>query len=513
MKTTVKYGFLFGVIASTLAVCTSVRSVGAAEPSDVTTLMAEAEKAPTLRANLLELTDEIGGRVPGTPAMERAIRWGMEKFKDAGADEVHTEDFTIAHGWSEGPTRIVAIVAKSLPKRGETVHRIALPIEFPLRAVSLGWGPSAQLSAVDVVDVGAGSHKDFARAGDLQGKAVLVHSEPMKIWEDLFGEYQRVPIMMTESAQRGVRGILIQSTRPQDLLYRHINTNHGEVDRVPALIVAREDADRLARLLGDKHKVAVDISMPNKVTEPIQTANVVAELRGSEKPDEYVVLGAHLDSWELGTGALDNGCNAALVIEALRAIKASGIRPKRTMRFILFSGEEEGLLGSWAYVRAHRAEMDKYVGVVIFDSGTGRVTGFSIGGRKDMLTAASEIVEPLKAWDAATLTTDAQWGTDHFDFMLEGVPSFVANQEEANYLPNYHASSDTFDKVDFANLKRHVAEAAAVTIRLADRPERIGPRISRKEIERISHESGLEGEMRSADIWRDWESGARGRTP
>jgi len=510
MQTKVKYGLALSLIASTPAVWTGVRSVRAAEQPDVTTLMAEAEKAPTLRANLLQLTDEIGGRVPGTPAMERAIRWGMEKFKAAGADEVHAEDFTIAHGWSEGPTRTVA---KFLPARGETAHRIELPIEFPLRAVSLGWGPATQLTNVDVVDVGAGSHEDFARAGDLQGKAVLVHSEPMKTWEDLFGEYQRVPIMMTESAQRGVQAILIQSTRPQDLLYRHINTNHGEIDRVPALIVAREDADRLARLLGEKHKATVDVSMPNKVTGPIQTANVVAELRGSEKPDEYVVLGAHLDSWELGTGALDNGCNAALVIEALRAIKASGVRPKRTIRFILFSGEEEGLLGSWAYVRAHRADMDKYVGAVIFDSGTGRVTGFSIGGRKDMLAAASEIVEPLKAWDAATLTTDAQWGTDHFDFMLEGVPSFVANQEEANYLPNYHASSDTFDKVDFANLKRHVAEAAAVTVRLADRPERIGPRISRKEIERISHESGLEGEMRSADIWRDWESGARGRTP
>ena len=510
MQTKVEYGLALGLIASTLAVWTGVRTATAAEQTDVTTLMAEAEKAPTLRVNLLELTDEIGGRIPGTIAMERAIRWGMEKFKAAGADEVHTEDFSIAHGWSEGSTRIVA---KLLSKRGETVHRNELPAEFALRAVSLGWGPTAQLTKLDVVDVGAGSHEDFARAGDLQGKAVLVHSEPMKTWEDLFGEYQRVPIMMTESAQRGVRAILIQSTRPQDLLYRHINTNHGEVDRVPALIVAREDADRLARLLGEKAKVAVDISMPNHVTGPIQTANVVAELRGSERPDEYVVLGAHLDSWELGTGALDNGCNAALVIEALRAIKASGIRPKRTILFILFSGEEEGLLGSWAYVRAHRADMDNYVGAVIFDSGTGRVTGFSIGGRKDMLAAAAEIVEPLKAWDAATLTTDAQWGTDHFDFMLEGVPSFVANQEEANYLPNYHASSDTFDKVNFANLKRHVAEAAAVTVRLADRPERIGPRISRKEIERISHDSGLEGEMRSADIWRDWESGARGRTP
>src|SRR5258708_24808531 len=100
--------------------------------------------------------------------------------------------------------------------------------------------------------------------------------------------------------------------------------------------------------------------------------------------------------------------------------------------------------------------MGKYVGAVIFDSGTGGVTGFSIGGRKDMLAAAAEIVEPLKAWNAATLTTDAQWGTDHFDFMLEGVTTLVANQDEANYLPNYHADSHTFNNVNFSNLKRHV---------------------------------------------------------
>jgi len=505
-----KFALVLGGVAGALALWSGTRFVKAAEPSDVTALMAEAERAPTLRANLLELTDEIGGRVPGTPAMDRAIRWGVEKFKAAGADEVHTEDFTIQHGWSEGATRLVA---KYSPDLGETVHRIQLPLEAHLRAVSLGWGAPAQLTGVQVVDVGAGTHDDFGRAGDLKGKAVLVHSEPMQKWDDLFAEYQRVPVVMDESAKRGVRAILIESTRPHDLLYRHINTNHGEEDKVPALIVAREDAGRVARLLAEKIAVAVDVSMPNQLTGPIHTANVVAELRGSEKPDEIVVLGAHLDSWELGTGALDNGCNAALVIEALRAIKVSGVRPKRTIHFVLFSGEEQGLLGSWAYVHAHRTDMDKYAGAVIFDSGSGRVQGFSIGGRKDMLNAANEIVAPLKAWDAATLTTDAQWGTDHFDFMLEGVPTFVANQEEANYLLNYHASSDTFDKVDFANMKRHVAEAAAVTVRLADRLERIGPRISRKEIERISHESGLEDEMRSADIWRDWESGERGRTP
>ncbi len=498
MKTTRKFTLAVGVVVCAVAAWQGSKSVKAADRGDVSALMIEAEKAPTLRANLQELTDQIGGRVPGTPAMDRAVRWGVEKFKAAGADEVHTEEFTIQHGWSEGTTRVEASSGDS---------------RFFVRAISLGWGPPAKLSGVPVVDIGSGTVEDFGRAGDLQGKAVLVHSETMKKWDDLFAEYMRTPVVVDESAKRGVKAILLQSTRPNDLLYRHINTNHGEVDRLPALMVAREDADRIARLLAEKAAVSVEISLPNTVSGPVKTQNVIAEIRGSEKPEEIVVLGAHLDSWELGTGALDNGCNAALVIEALRAIKATGVRPRRTIRFILFSGEEEGLLGSWAYVHAHRADMDKYVAVVVFDTGTGKVTGFSIGGRKDMLTAANDIVAPLKAWDAATLTTDAQWGTDHFDFMLEGVPTFMANQEEANYLINYHASSDTFDKVDFANLKKHVAEAAAVTFRLADSPERVGARISRKEIDQINHESGLIEQMKAADIWRDWESGERGRTP
>ena len=131
------------------------------------------------------------------------------------------------------------------------------------------------------------------------------------------------------------------------------------------------------------------ISIPNRIGDPITAANVVAELRGSQKPDEVVLLGAHLDSWDLGTGALDNGCNAALVVDVLRAIKAAGVKPQRSIRFVLFSGEEEGMVGSHAYTVAHNAELDKIVGVVVLDSGIGRVTGFSLGGRRDMVDAAT----------------------------------------------------------------------------------------------------------------------------
>lgn len=170
------------------------------------------------------------------------------------------------------------------------------------------------------------------------------------------------------------------------------------------------------------------------------------------------------------------------------------------------------MIGSHAYVTTHRGELDKAAGVVVFDAGTGRVTGFSVGGRKDVVDAVNQLVAPLKPWDAATLTTDAEWGTDNFDFMLEGVPTFVANQEEANYLINYHASSDTFDKVDMQQLKKHVAEAAELTLALSDTPQQVGPRLTRPQIEQTLHETHLDEQLKIFGIWQEWVSGKRGRS-
>src|ERR1700724_4029172 len=158
--------------------------------------------------------------------------------------------------------------------------------------------------------------------------------------------------------------------RERLLLYRHTSAGDGQLEVIPQATLAREDAMRLARTIAAyPGKVRARFTMPNKIGGPVEQQNVIGEIRGREKPDESVLLGAHLDSWELGTGALDNGCNAALVIEAARAIKATGLLPRRTIRFVLFSGEEQGMLGSWAYARKHRDELDHMVAAVIFDSG------------------------------------------------------------------------------------------------------------------------------------------------
>ena len=148
---------------------------------------------------------------------------------------------------------------------------------------------------------------------------------------------------------------------------------------------------------------------------------------------------------------------------------------------------------------------------MIFDDGIGRVTGFSLGGRKELVEAVTSLVAPLKQFEATTLTTDAGWGTDNLDFLLEGVPTFVANQEEANYLINYHASSDTFDKVNIPQLKKHVAEAAELTLALANAPQPVGPRLDRAQIEQTMRETHLDDQLKTFGIWKDWEDGKRGR--
>ncbi|HXM23737.1 MAG TPA: M20/M25/M40 family metallo-hydrolase [Terriglobales bacterium] len=459
-------------------------------------VIAEALKPSPLESNLQRLTDEIGGRVPGTLAMRQAVDWGVAAFKAAGADSVRTENFTIQASWAEGYTRM----------------SIASLEQFNVRVVSMAWAPAlAAHQDVPIIDVGEGKVEDFNEAGNVAGALLLVHSQEMAKWDDLFAEYLRAPGIIVRALQGKALAIAFQSTRPQDLLYRHTDSSQGEIAGIPMVLVAREDAARIARLLASGQKLRADLAIPNRIGGPITAANVVAELRGSEKPSEFMILGAHLDSWELGTGALDNGCNAALVIDALRAIKTAGLRPRRSIRFILFSGEEEGLLGSHAYAISHRGELDKAAGVVIFDSGTGRVTGFSLGGRKDVVEAANNLVAPLKQFDAATLTTTAEWGTDHFDFMLEGVPTLVAEQEEANYLVNYHAMSDTFDKVDLAQLKKHVAEAAAVTFGIANASERLGPRLHHAQIEQTMRETHLDELMKTFGMWQPWQEGKWGR--
>jgi carboxypeptidase Q len=453
-----------------------------------------------LEDNLRRLTDEVGGRVTGSPEMAKAVDWAVAAFRAEGVD-VHTEKYTLPLTWSEGETRL----------------ELSGPVKFPVRLVAEGWSPPTPAGGIEanLIDIGYGNEQDFARAGGAVKGAVLLASTDLgSTWADLFSEYTQPPAVIERAVKRGAVAILWMGARERLLLYRHTNIGDATLDRIPQAVVAREDAMRLARTIAAyPGKVRVRFNMPNKIGPAIEQENVIGEIRGREKPDEAVILGAHLDSWDLGTGALDNGCNAALVIEAARAIKATGLVPRRTIRFVLFSGEEQGMYGSWQYARAHRAELDKVRAVVIFDSGVGRVTGYSLTGRGDIEDGVREILKPLDSWDITHHTLEGDIGTDNWDFFLEGVPTLVAEQDEANYLPNYHAASDTFDKVDIRELKINTALAAVTAWGLADRAEPLGKRLSRIEIERLLKDTHLDEKMEHLGYWGPWQSGARGRKP
>jgi carboxypeptidase Q len=484
-----------------------VQGAGACSPTEPSSCAQAAAKITPIvmgespmEGNLRRLTDEIGGRVSGSPEYAKAVQWGISAFRTAGVD-VHTEKFSLPNAWSEGASRL----------------ELSGPETFPVSFVSVGLSPATPAGGIEapLVNVGYGTAQEFGKAGtNVKGAILVVNADLGLTWADLFNEYLRPPGIIQRAIEGGAAAILWTGERERKLLYRHTNASNGELEHLPEAVLAREDALRLQRAIDTyPGKMQARLALPNKISGPLDQENVVGEIRGYEKPDEIVVLAAHLDSWELGTGALDNGCNAALVIEAARAIKASGLLPRRTIRFILYGGEEQGMIGSYGYVRAHRAELDKYRGVIVFDSGVGRVTGFSLGGRADIDAGVQEILKPFAGWGANHNTIDAEWGTDHFDFMLEGVPTLVANQEITNYLFNYHAASDTFDKVDNRELKLNTVLAAVTAWGIADRPEPLGKRLNRAEMETLLKQTGLDEELKTQGYWDGWLSGARGRQP
>jgi len=314
---------------------------------------------------------------------------------------------------------------------------------------------------------------------------------------------------MERAVRYGAAGLLIIGARQHSLLYRHIATFDGALTPWPMAILARDDGLRLARLAGaGETRVMIDLGV--RIGPPFEARNVVAEIPGTDDSGEIVLAGAHIDSWGLGTGALDNGGNCVMLLDLARQIMALGESPRRTIRIVLFSGEEQGLFGSLGYARAHRAELDRMVAAVVFDTGSGRITGFSLGGRKELRPLVKEALWPVQGYDANGHSADAFLGTDNFDFLLEGVPNLVATQAPANYMEHYHASSDTFDKVDLREMQINGAIAASLIWGLANSPDRVG-RQTRAEIEKLLKRTGVIEQMRTFGLLEQWKQGSRGR--
>ncbi|HET6329740.1 MAG TPA: M20/M25/M40 family metallo-hydrolase [Holophagaceae bacterium] len=440
------------------------------------------------------LCDGIGGRVTGSPAFQRALQWGLDGFKAAGV-AARVEPFTLKNGWEAGPVEI----------------QIAGPLGFTPKATSWGWSAPCD-GSFTIVDGGDGSDAALQRLGaKAKGAFVYLPSEPMTTPEALFGEYFTTSRQTARLRALGAAGLLAQSTRPKKLLYRHVDPllGDGAVSDIVELQIAREDGARLARLLKDGPAQA-RIRAANRVTGPTAAGNVIAEIPGTDLKDEVVLIGAHLDSWELGTGAQDNGCNAAMVVELARLFRAADLHPRRTVRFALFGGEEQGMLGSKAYAAAHRGEMDRIRAVLIYDEGLGQVSGFSLGGRPEWRPILDDALAPLGEAAPRGHTEDAFVGTDNYDFMAQGVPTLIANQDWTDYLPNYHAESDTFDKVDPKALHDQTAQAAVLMWGLANAAQ-LPKRQSRDEIGAMFKATGMEPQLRAFGMWDGWMDGSRGR--
>ena len=461
-------------------------------------VLQQVADSPFLKENVRVLCDEIGGRMPGTPAMKQAVEWAIEAFREAGVDQVRPEPFMMPNSWREGATKI----------------EVLAPAGFAVRGVSSAWSPPTPKGGVraEVLDAGGGAKGDVLRLkGKARGKILLLRSEPVTTFRDMAVEQRKATVASREAGEVGAAGVVFMSTRPRGLLYRHINIVNAKLDSIPSALAAREDAQRILRLIEAGEKVHMYLSLPNVTGGPFQARNVVAEIEGGELPDEIVVVGAHLDSWDLGTGCLDNGVNVSLVIEVARGLIASGARLRRTVRFVLFGGEEQGLVGSQAYVRRHRGEFDSHVAVVVHDMGVGRMEGYSLGGRRDIERGLMRAMQPVAGRGANAHSYEAFFGSDHFDFLLEGVPALVALQDTSEYVLTYHSSADTFDKVNFEDLRHQAGIAAVTVLNLANQPERLGKRLSRREIESLMRRTQLDDQLKFLGLWDDWKSGRRGR--
>jgi len=208
----------------------------------------------------------------------------------------------------------------------------------------------------------------------------------------------------------------------------------------------------------------------------VDSANVVGEIRGTEHPEQVIVVGGHLDSWDLATGATDDGCGVATTLGAAKAIKLSGFKPKRTIRFVLFTGEEEGLLGSIAYTKMHKDEMQNHVAALILDNGQGPVVKLNMGGRDDLIPAMEKFTDSIKSFGDVGVDDNVSFGTDAGPFVLAGLPGINMGQDSPEYKYTHHSAVDTFDKVKPDLLIRDATVMALTAFWMADRPERLaGP--------------------------------------
>jgi len=408
---------------------------------------------------LRHLTDRIGHRLSGSPQLEQAVAWAQAEFRRDGLTNVRAEEVQVPK-WVRGVERCEIVAPAN--------HRLAL--------LALGGSvptPAGGLTA-EVVEVR--TFEELERLGEaaVRGKIVLYGQAMVRSGEDGPG-YGTVASLRTRgavaAAKLGAVGALIRSLGTASFRLPHTGATHYEegVAQLPFAALAAEDAELIHRLL-EQGPVKVRLELGCSTGPDVPSANVVAELPGREKPEEIVLIGAHLDSWDVGTGAHDDGAGCAHVMDTMRTLVALGLKPRRTIRAVLFTNEENGLRGGRDYFERHKDELERHVAALETDSGGFRPQGFGWTAGEGADRLLRELVAPLRAIGADGLRVGGG-GADISPLARARVPLLGLRVEGTRYFDYHHTEADTLDKVDPTELAQGTAALAVLTWGLAEHAE------------------------------------------
>lgn len=400
------------------------------------------------------LTDKIGHRLSGSKSLELAIAWAIDEMKKDGLDNVRAEKVMVPH-WVRGE--------ESLKMISPMPHRFAL----------LGLGnsvgtPEGGITAEAVV-VGSFDQLDALRE-QVRGK-IVVYNVPFTT----YGATVRYRLNgASRAARHGAVAALVRSVTTVSLQTPHTGAmSYDEAQpKIPVAAIPVEVAELLQRMNNRGDRPTLRLKMGAKFLPDAESANVVAEIKGSEKPDEIVLLSGHFDSWDVGQGAHDDGGGCIAAWEAVRLLKELGLRPRRTIRVVLYTNEENGLRGGNAYRDAHRAELAKHILAIESDSGIYRPAGFGLAAAAPPQARANmqEIAKLLSGIRADRIAPDGG-GADIGPIMREGVVGAGLNVDGTHYFDIHHTRADTLDKIDPQDLQLCVATMAVMAYTVADAPQ------------------------------------------
>ena len=422
-------------------------------------LRAQAMAGSSAMAIVTSLTTEVGPRLAGSEAEARARIWAVNTLTEKRFANVRNELFEM-DAW----------------QRHEEGAEILAPYPQPLAVTALGGsvpteeeGLSAEVTLFETLE-------DLKRApeGSLWGRIAYV-GHAMQRTQDgsSYGYFNEARTAGPSiAAGKGAVGYLIRSVGTDSHRFPHTGSLRYQegMPRIPALALSNPDADQLERIAQDGKAITVRIKVDSSEVPAAQSGNVIAEVVGREAPEEVVVIGAHLDSWDLGTGAIDDGAGVGITMAALELIKDAGLAPRRTIRLVLWGAEEVGLIGANAYRDRHEAELEHHVIGSESDFGGGRVWKVTADSQTEEGDALFAEIARLLALIGVAPGSDDQpgGGPDLYPLIAAGVPTLRLHQDGRDYFDLHHTADDTVDKLDAASLDQNVAAFAVFAWLVAD---------------------------------------------